>query len=129
MKATFGEFRLSASDLSNHLASRHLTSLDLAVAVGARAAPKWHSPDLWVLQKRGLEHESAYVLHLTTQGLAVVDLRDTSEEAASRELGAAMGKGVDVIVQPLLASARWFGRADVLRPTFPLFGVSRRHSR
>src|SRR6204780_4974515 len=51
MKASSGVFRLSASDLSNHLACRHLTSLDLAVA----------------------------------------------------------------IVQPLLATGRWFGRADVLR--------------
>ena len=115
MKASSGLFRLSASDLSNHLACRHLTSLDFAVAVGARPAPKWHSPDLWVLQKRGLEHESAYVLHLAAQGLAVIDLRDTSEGEASREVKTAIEKGVDVIVQPLLSSGRWFGRADVLR--------------
>ena len=115
MKASSGVFRLSASDLSNHLACRHLTSLDVAVAVGARPAPKWHSPDLWVLQKRGLEHENAYVLHLAGQGLSVVDLRAASEGEAIREVGTAMQKGVDVIVQPLLASGRWFGRADVLR--------------
>lgn len=115
MKAASGVFRLSASDLSNHLACRHLTSLDFAVAVGARPAPTWHSPDLWVLQKRGLEHESGYVSHLVAQGLSVVDLRDGSEEEASREVATAMEKGVDVIVQPPLASGRWFGRADVLR--------------
>ncbi|HEV2398778.1 MAG TPA: TM0106 family RecB-like putative nuclease [Candidatus Sulfotelmatobacter sp.] len=115
MKSVSGEFGLSASDLSNHLACRHLTSLDLAVAIGARPTPTWHSPDLWVLQKRGLEHESAYVAHLAAQGLFVVDLRDVSEEEASREVGAAMEKGVDIIVQPTLASGRWFGRADVLR--------------
>lgn len=115
MKATSGVFRLSASDLSNHLACRHLTSLDFSVAVGARPAPTWHSPDLWVLQKRGLEHENAYVAHLAAQGMSVVDLRDAGEQEASREVATAMQKGVDVIVQPTLVSGRWFGRADVLR--------------
>ena len=38
MKADSGTgFRLSATDLANHLACRHLTSLDLAVAVGSRS--------------------------------------------------------------------------------------------
>jgi uncharacterized protein len=115
MKASSGVFRLSASDLSNHLACRHLTTLDYSVAIVARPAPKWHSPDLWVLQKRGLEHESAYVSYLAAQGLAVIDLRSTAEEEAGREVTTAMEKGVDVIVQPLLATGRWFGRADVLR--------------
>jgi len=115
MRAAPGVFHLSASDLSNHLACRHLTSLDFAVAVGEKPAPKWHSPDLWVLQKRGLEHENAYVTHLAAQGLAIVDLRSTSEQEAGREVATAMEKGVDVIVQPLMAKGRWFGRADVLR--------------
>ena len=104
MRAAPGVFHLSASDLSNHLACRHLTSLDFGVAVGARSAPTWHSPDLWVLQKRGLEHENAYVAHLAAQGLSVVDLRSTSEQEAGREVETAMKKGVDVIVQPSLAT-------------------------
>jgi len=40
MKATAGILRLSASDLSNHLACNHLTTLDLAVATGSLALPK-----------------------------------------------------------------------------------------
>ena len=59
MKAISGEIRLSASDLSNHLACHHLTSLDLAVSFGARSAPAWHSPDAEVLQERGMVHENA----------------------------------------------------------------------
>jgi hypothetical protein len=35
MKVRSETIRLSASDLSNHLGCQHLTSLDLAVAVGA----------------------------------------------------------------------------------------------
>lgn len=115
MKAAPGVFRLSASDLSNHLACRHLTSLDFGVGVGERSAPTWHSPDLWVLQKRGLEHENAYVEHLAAQGLSITDLRSTSEEGSSRGVAGAMQQGVDVIVQPTLVNGRWFGRADVLR--------------
>ena len=79
MKASSGDFRLSASDLSNHLACRHLTSLDFGVAVGDKSAPTWHSPDLWVLQKRGLEHETAYIAYLAAQGLSVVDMRNGSD--------------------------------------------------
>jgi len=82
MKASSGDLHLSASDLSNHLACRHLTSLDFGVAIGDKSAPTWYSPDLWVLQKRGLEHESAYVDHLSGGGLLVLDLRNTSEQDA-----------------------------------------------
>jgi uncharacterized protein len=76
MRAGAGVIRLSASDLSNHLACNHLTYLDLSVAVGGRDAPTWKSPDLWVLQERGFEHEKAYLDFLAGKGLAIVDLRD-----------------------------------------------------
>jgi len=79
MKTSSGAFCLSASDLSNHLACRHLTSLDFSVAVGEKTAPTWHSPDLWVLQKRGLEHETAYIAYLSAQGLSIVDMRNGSD--------------------------------------------------
>lgn len=145
MKSFSDRFLLSASDLSNHLACRHVTSLDLAVSLGERSAPEWHSPDLWVLQKRGLEHEMAYITYLAAQGLSIVDLRDghhaqqesnarvpesnfitaevssgievsdENEQCSIDKLNVAMKKGVDVIVQAPLAFDRWFGRADVLR--------------
>jgi predicted RecB family nuclease len=85
MKAASGGFCLSASDLSNHLACRHLTSLDFDVAVGEKPAPRWHSPDLWVLQKRGLEHETAYIAYLAAQGLSVFDMRGGSDAQGVRE--------------------------------------------
>ena len=83
MRASSDDFLLSASDLGNHLACRHLTSLDFGVAVGERSAPEWRSPDLWVLQKRGLEHENNYVAYLAGQGLSVIDLRSTSQTEPS----------------------------------------------
>ena len=116
MKATAGSIRLSASDLSNHLACRHLTALDLAVATGDRPAPTWHSPDAWVLQQRGMEHENAYLEHLRIECDSIVDLREIDDDktAIERTLGA-MEKGVDTIAQGTLKKGRWFGRADVLR--------------
>ena len=97
MKASSGDLHLSASDLSNHLACRHLTSLDFGVALGEKSAPTWHSPDLWVLQKRGLEHETAYIAHLTAQGLSVVDMRDGSEAQAGTDAPTPEGNYVGFI--------------------------------
>ena len=97
MKASSGNLHLSASDLSNHLACRHLTSLDFGVVVGHKSAPTWHSPDLWVLQKRGLEHETAYIAYLAAQGLSIVDLREGSNAQASEEPPAPESNYVDFI--------------------------------
>jgi predicted RecB family nuclease len=116
MKDCAGNVRLSASDLSNHLACRHLTGLDLAVATGDRSAPTWHSPDAWVLQQRGMEHEKAYLNHLEAEGVSICDLRDINDDGkAFAETVAAMKQGVEAIAQATLADGRWFGRADVLR--------------
>ena len=116
MKAGSGIVRLSASDLSNHLACHHLTSLDLAVSLGARAAPAWHSPDAQVLQERGMAHEDAYLAHLEAQKVSVLNLRDIDDPGrALAETRAAMESGVEAIAQATLASGRWFGRSDVLR--------------
>ncbi len=115
MRASSRKFRLSASDLSNHLACHHLTSLDLAVAIGSRLAPRWHSPDARVLQERGMEHENAYLAHLEAQGVSILNLRDIDHsDSAVVEARNAMENGVEAIAQGTLADGRWFGRADVL---------------
>ena len=116
MKFNERRVRLSASDLSNHLACNHLTSLDLEVVRGLRDAPQWQSPDTWVLQQRGLAHETAYIEHLKTQGLTLVDLRAVGDELrAFEDTRTAMRNGIDAIVQAVLTEDGWFGKADVLR--------------
>ncbi|HTF61706.1 MAG TPA: TM0106 family RecB-like putative nuclease [Edaphobacter sp.] len=116
MKNVFDEVLFSASDLSNHLACSHATSLDFEVARGHRESPKWHSPDLWILQERGRLHEEAYIRHLRDQGLSVRDLRVTAaDQMAAEATRISMKTGVDVIVQATFAMGRWYGRADVLR--------------
>ncbi len=107
--------RLAATDLSNHLACRHLTSLDLSVAHGLRTAPDWRSPDLKVIQELGLRHEAAYLQSLQDAGLSFVDLRAMNEQQAISETLSCMHRGIEAIAQGSLASGRWFGRPDVLR--------------
>ena len=106
---------LSASDLANHLGCHHLTQLDLAVAEGNLAAPKWRDPASEVLQERGLALEQAYLDHLRRQGCRISEPSLDDEGAALERTITAMRDGVDVIYQATLASGRWRGRADFLR--------------
>ncbi len=117
MKLISGQIRLSATDLSNHLACRHVTTLDLHVARGEKRAPDWADPDLAVILERGARHEKAYLKHLEEQeGLSVVNLVEIENETElleqTRKL---MKQGADVIAQGALSDGTWFGRPDVLR--------------
>jgi predicted RecB family nuclease len=110
------QIQVSASDLSNHLACRHLTSLDLQAAQGKIERIHRTDPSLDVLIERGFRHEAAYLDHLRAQGLNV--LRDDenlkSEKSRVQRTIDAMRAGFDVIAQADLQDGRWRGRADVL---------------
>jgi predicted RecB family nuclease len=116
MKRDGTKLRLSPSDLSNHLACRHLTALDLAVALGLLPKPVAHSQFLDMLRARGDEHEKAYVASLHASGLAVIDL--STDKALTAEAfdktRAAMASGAAVIVQAPLGLEGFAGYADVL---------------
>ena len=116
MRLIHGQLRLAATDVSNHLACRHLTQLDLQVARGKRPAPAWAAPDLKVIQELGLRHEKAYLKHLEEErGLRVVRLADEGGDAGLvAETLRAMAEGVDVIAQGALRDGPWFGRPDIL---------------
>lgn len=113
MHRTGNTLTLAPTDLAKHLACAHLTQLDRAVAEGRLALPDWSNPNLELLRKRGLEHEAAYIDNLEASGLSVANHTDHTDRNSSRTLEA-MQQGFDVIVQPELASGRWYGRADVL---------------
>jgi predicted RecB family nuclease len=118
MKSLGKQIRLSATDLSNHLACRHLTNLDLQVARGERSAPDYAAPDLKVIQELGLRHEKRYLAHLAAQGLAMENLSHIphkEEERLLEETVALMERGAQVIAQGALGDKKWFGRPDVLR--------------
>jgi len=115
VKLELGTLRLSATDLANHLACRHLTALDRGVAEGLWKAPDWFRPEAALLRERGLEHERAYIARLEREGRRITRLDEEEEgrRALERTL-AAMFAGDPVIAQATLAGGRWLGRADVL---------------
>jgi predicted RecB family nuclease len=117
MKFLDGTIRLSATDLANHLACRHLTALNRAVVENRLASPPQRA-DLTLLRDLGDKHERAYLAYLEAQGLGLSlppgGEREPEQAAVERTL-AAMNAGVDVIVQAALVEGRWLGRADVLR--------------
>lgn len=118
MKVASGQIRLAATDLGNHLACRHLTTLDLQVALRKRPEPDWAAPDLAVIRERGERHEREYLAHLNAQGLKVENLAQIHHKEEERllvETLALMERGVQVIAQGALGDAEWFGRPDVLR--------------
>jgi uncharacterized protein len=105
---------LSPTDLANHLACRHLTQLDLAIAERTLKIDIHPDPHLVALRQRGEQHEAGYVQSLVAKGRSVIDLRATHDPSETLN---AMRRGVDVIVQPPLAHGRFTGRADVLLRT------------
>jgi predicted RecB family nuclease len=106
--------RLAATDISNHLACRHLTQLDRAVAEGRLSAPAWRDPALELLQQRGLAHERAYLEHLRARGLKLAEPESEDGRLPQARVLEAMRAGAEVIVQAELGHERWAGRADVL---------------
>ena len=114
MKDTQGKIHLSASDLANHLSCGHLTALNLQLAKGQISEPSWDNPHLRTLQQRGMEHEKAYVDHLRSRELSIVDLSCEPNASEVEETLVAMEGGADAIIQAGLASGDWRGRADVL---------------
>ena len=88
MKLLGGNLRLSATDVSNHLACRHLTQLDLQTARGERSAPDWAAPDLKVIQELGKRHEAAYLKYLEEEKkLRVARLAEHGADVGKRRNG------------------------------------------
>jgi predicted RecB family nuclease len=115
MKKTEHNITLSATDLSNYIACRHVTYLDLSAANGSIKAPQHRDPALIILQQRGLEFEQAYLKSLREQGLTIAE-PDGDEKLTSIERTIkAMQEGVDVIYQASLKMGVWQGFADFLK--------------
>src|SRR5438874_6909358 len=104
MQAADGNIRLSATDLANHLACGHLTTLNLAAVRGGPPPPYWHDPHVEALRLRGAEHERRYIEYLRAQGRVVQHVKDVDDTVQ------AMRAGADVIVQAVLTQGRCRGR-------------------
>ncbi len=111
MHQTSEGLSLAPTDLGNFLGCRHLSVLDLGAARGSDRPPFRPSPMLEDLQKKGMEHEKAYLDWLRGKGLVIVDAAGRDSQATIAEMRA----GVDVIYQAALSDDRWAGHADFLR--------------
>lgn len=112
MQDASGAILLSASDLSNFLACRHLTALDVAHLRGLVERPRRIDAVSDRLRELGYAHEQRYVETLQRQG-GVVDLRGHLD-ADTRTIEA-MRDGARAIVQAKFEIDGWLGYADVLR--------------
>src|SRR6202167_4860171 len=115
MRIVNGEMRLAATDVSNHLACRHLTELEVSAARGERDVAEWESPDMVVIQELGLRHETKYLKILEKEVGQLVNLSGMDEKRILNETLRAMESGAEAIAQGALLHGRFFGRPDVLR--------------
>lgn len=116
VRKTDDTLRVSASDLSNFLACRHLTRLDAARANGLLQTPDRRDLGLDALAARGERHEQAirerFLLRGWTMESIPVDF-EHPEVSAATTLDA-MERGVDVVDQGVFLVDDRFGRVDFL---------------
>ena len=116
MQLTGKQFRLSATDLANHLGCVHLTGLSRAVAEGRAQKPYWNDPLAQLLKERGIQHEKAYLQRLRAAGdRSIVEIPVDPGRDRTADTVRAMHEGADVIYQAPLGDERWYGRADFLK--------------
>jgi len=105
----------AATDITNFLACRHLTTLERARAEEGLRRPFRPKTELELLRGLGLDHERAYLRHLTEElHQDVVDIPTASWVAAARATARAMGMGAQVIYQATFEEPAGRGRADFL---------------
>lgn len=124
MRMVDGMAVFSPSDLTGYLACDHLLTLELRAIAGELVRPQREDPELDVLARRGLEHETRYLELLRAEGRSVVVVGgdqatlSSSGIARLRELQeqtvAALRAGPDVIYQGAFFDGRWQGFADFL---------------
>jgi uncharacterized protein len=110
---------LSASDLNNHLACAHLTTLNLARARGELEVELERGADAELLARKGDEYEDRYLASLKDEGKEVVEIaqEDGSHALldAARRTEEAMRAGAEVIYQATFLRDGHRGHADFLR--------------
>lgn len=111
----------SASDLANYLECEHLTTLD-RIHLDTPMEKTEDGEDAELIQRKGLQHERAFLETLRFQGLSIADINQlVGDRACTADKVAAtikaMQSGVDVIYQATFANGCYLGHADFLRKT------------
>src|SRR5437660_3081879 len=99
-----GRLLVSPSDLTGFLECEHLTQLELAAARGEIRRPDRLDPELEILRRRGLEHETRYLSSLREQGRRVVEIPFPADRLAALQTAheatvAALREGAGVLYQ------------------------------
>lgn len=109
-----GGCRFSATDLVNYLGCRHATYLDMR-SLEEDLEKAEADETMRLLQRKGLEHEQAYLERLRTEGRDIVEIdRDGSLQDRAASTRSAMEAGVDIVFQAVLHREPWRGDADFL---------------
>jgi predicted RecB family nuclease len=124
MRLVDGAPVFSASDLTGFLACDHLLTLELEATGGRIARPERDDPEIDLLAKHGMIHETRYLEELKTEGKSVIEVGANPDELREsgldrlrdlhKETVAALRKGPDVIYQGAFFDGRWQGYADFL---------------
>jgi predicted RecB family nuclease len=122
MRIANGRLRLAATDLSNFLACRHLTRLDILASRGNISPITEFDVGFLKLLERGEAHEARIFDKLRKDGATVVAIptnRELSEADKARATVDAMQSGVDVVYQGVLLGpssdeVELLGRPDFL---------------
>lgn len=111
-----GRPRLSATDLTTHLACAHATTLDLRAVRGQLEVPgTGFDEQVQMVLAKGMAHERGHLAVLRERGLQITQISD-SGSVAEREAATieAMYAGAQVIYQAAFADDQWVGYADFL---------------
>src|ERR671923_2364372 len=119
MQLIDGRLIVSPSDLTGFLECEHLTQQELAVTRGELVRPARDDPELEVVTRRGLEHETRHLAHLRAQRGRVVEFPFpdgslVALQAAHEQTLQAMQEGPEVIYQATFFDGRWRCHADFL---------------
>ena len=119
MKIIGDRRRLSASDLANFLACRHLTRLDLLSAGGHLRAPRRFDLGFQALIARGEAHEKTVLERFRSDEFRVVQIDESAEAEAATATAEALRSGADVVYQGVLMHETVDGESALLgRPDF-----------
>ena len=114
MKKNKGKIICSPSDLVTFLGCQHASFLDVK-ALSKKIPTTEDSSTAKLLQKKGLEHEAAFLQSLKKEGKTVAEIPDAPAPAFRTALTLeAMKSGADVIYQASLSDDIWQGYADFL---------------
>ncbi len=114
-----GRLIVSPSDLTGFLECEHLTQQELKAARAEIVRPEREDPELMVLTRRGLEHETRQLDNLRSTHHRVVEFAFPDGSLASlaeahTKTVSAMRDGVDVIYQGTFFDGRWRCHPDFL---------------